>query len=677
MFRDKNLFIILFFFSIFSCENYYPLDKLNDRIIESNGFFLKDGLKDLKIQDLTKYVEDPNYYYFYGIIYYNNFGLDKWSSYFFIQGISTDNLFKKESFNSLLKIYIKEKEWENLRLLFTSYGHLIDEKYSGIIKWFFDGKKPDTFSSFPQEIEFLNLINYILEMDEEYVRNENGSLLKDYVYSLLFKNIDNEDFKNSIAKFSSIKRESIFKLIYHFLNNEKKEFKNNLKYSLSEANSYEDFDIIREMAIKLNLRKEFFIEMEDIYYKKTIYAEYFYLIDLLKFKGNGEGLPLCKKFLIKLTQYKDSPFYNEMDYNIRQIILNREISLNEKWINDVFSLVNDYPNRFSSLSLLNLLIRSAIYQKKEDILLKNIEKLDFDKLDEYNKTSLFYALYLIDRDKNKWKSKLEDYPVSYGHLKINNGVNKDKILKNKKIFKSEDFSEYGKIISKKLDYYLLFNITTIVQLIKDDKELKNSDKYELYQKIRSYYLKKENYYEAVKYAILSAYALYGDNLKEIDIETLKEMFPFHYKDFVFKYSQENNIEPALSYGVMREESRYSPTIVSIANAIGLMQIIPKTGKFIASKIGMDKYDLTDPEDNIKMGTFYLKFLKDHYFKEYGFILASYNAGQGRTKGWYNSYKDFPEDIIYELIPVAETRNYIRKVLRSYYIYDYLIKELDK
>jgi len=322
---------------------------------------------------------------------------------------------------------------------------------------------------------------------------------------------------------------------------------------------------------------------------------------------------------------------------------------------------------------LNLAVRSAIYQKKIDILLKNIDKIDFNRLEEYNRTSLFYALYLIDKNKEKWKNLLEQYPISYGYLKINNGVDPDKILKEKKKFNNEDFSEYGRIFSKKLDYYLLFNNTTIVAQIKENKELNDADRYDIYCKLHSYFLKKENYYEAVRYAILAAISLYGEDLKKIDVETLKSMFPFHYKDLVFKYSKENDIDPALCYGVIREESRYSATIVSVANAIGLMQIIPKTAKFIASKLGMEYYDLTSPADNIRIGTFYLKFLREHYFKEIGFILASYNAGQGKTKSWYNSYKEFSEDIIYELIPVAETRNYIRKVLRSYYIYDYLIK----
>ncbi|HOV12712.1 MAG TPA: transglycosylase SLT domain-containing protein, partial [Spirochaetota bacterium] len=104
--------------------------------------------------------------------------------------------------------------------------------------------------------------------------------------------------------------------------------------------------------------------------------------------------------------------------------------------------------------------------------------------------------------------------------------------------------------------------------------------------------------------------------------------------------------------------------------IGLMQIIPATGDFISKKIKMSNYDLTDPADNIRMGTYYLQFLKNRY-KEYPFILSSYNAGPGKTNTWKNLYKNFDNTTMYELIPIEETRHYIRKVMRSYYIYKHL------
>ncbi|OHD14702.1 MAG: hypothetical protein A2086_06440 [Spirochaetes bacterium GWD1_27_9] len=166
--------------------------------------------------------------------------------------------------------------------------------------------------------------------------------------------------------------------------------------------------------------------------------------------------------------------------------------------------------------------------------------------------------------------------------------------------------------------------------------------------------------------------LYGENLVGIDIATLQMLFPLHYKDFFIKYSAEYNIDPSLSYAVMREESRYNKNIVSFANAVGLMQIMPSTAKFISGKTGIKNYDLTNPEDNIRMGTYYLQFLT-RYFTESELILSCYNAGPGRTIRWHNIYRNYPNKIMYELIPIEETRHYIRKVTRSYYIYKFLIK----
>lgn len=668
----KIVFFLIFYLLIFSCNSYYSFDKLNKKIIDSNGKIFKESLHEKKIQDLK--ITDSNNYYFYGMLYYLNFGFDKWSNYFFWQGISTENLFQKESFNYLLKIYIREKEWENLKLLLSNYRFLINKDYEPTLDWFITGKKPESFFYFPKDIDFLNIIDYILEIDENSFKEEKDSILKEYIYSLLFENLENEYLKDFIAKVINIRdKDFILKVIYSFLSNDKIEFKKHLNEALKESVSYKDFDYLRKMSIKLNCRKDFFNNLKNIYLIKDIYAEYFYLIDLIKFERNPKSLFLLKKFYIKLFSFKSDIYYKEMDYNIRQIILNNEIGVNNSWINNVFSLVNDYPERNSSLSFLNLSFRSAIYQKKVDILLRNIDKLDFNRLDEYNKTSIYYLLSIIDeKNRDKWKKLLEEYPLSYGYLRINNGINHEKILKERKRFKQEDFSELGRILLKKIDYYLLFNNTSFIFEINKLNEILIGDKYEIYRKLYFYYLNKKDYYEALRYAILSAVTLYGKDLKEIDIETLKEIFPLHYKEFIFKYCSEYEIEPAFAFGIIREESRYSPTIVSVANAIGLMQLIPNTANFIAKKINIDKYDLTEPEDNIKLGISYLKFLKDHYFKEKGFILAGYNAGQGRAKKWYNTYKDFSENLIYELIPIAETRNYIRKVLRSYYVYYYLI-----
>ena len=77
-----------------------------------------------------------------------------------------------------------------------------------------------------------------------------------------------------------------------------------------------------------------------------------------------------------------------------------------------------------------------------------------------------------------------------------------------------------------------------------------------------------------------------------------------------------------------------------------------------------------------MGIYYLNFLKK-YFNNNQLILSSYNAGHGKTKRWCNVYNNrYPEEVFYEIIPVYETRHYIRKVMTGYYIYKYLL-ELDE
>jgi len=148
-------------------------------------------------------------------------------------------------------------------------------------------------------------------------------------------------------------------------------------------------------------------------------------------------------------------------------------------------------------------------------------------------------------------------------------------------------------------------------------------------------------------------------------------FPRGYRDIVAPYARKYGVDELLVYSVIREESRFQKDVVSPADAVGLMQLIPPTARTVANQIGISGFTvemLTIPRINIEMGIFYLKQVLDEFGGDVELALASYNAGPGRAATWRTQYYGLEKDEFIEEIPFRETRNYIRRILRSYGAY---------
>ena len=146
------------------------------------------------------------------------------------------------------------------------------------------------------------------------------------------------------------------------------------------------------------------------------------------------------------------------------------------------------------------------------------------------------------------------------------------------------------------------------------------------------------------------------------------LFPFPYEELIVKWSKERNLNPFLVASLMRQESRFEKEIKSPVGATGLMQIMPDTGKWIAPQINMKEYSLTDPEDNIKMGTWYLNHTHDTFNNNSMLAIASYNAGPGNVSNWISRYSLADIDEFVENIPFPETKNYVETVFGNYWNY---------
>jgi len=137
---------------------------------------------------------------------------------------------------------------------------------------------------------------------------------------------------------------------------------------------------------------------------------------------------------------------------------------------------------------------------------------------------------------------------------------------------------------------------------------------------------------------------------------LKVLLPFRYAAAVEYWASERRLDPYLVAGVIRAESRFRPGVVSSAGAVGLMQITPATGEWIAERLGVTDFvvgDLSDAETSLRFGTWYLRNLLDRFDAVLDDALMAYNAGPNRLERWRSAEGE----------PFLETVTYLERVLR--------------
>jgi soluble lytic murein transglycosylase len=148
------------------------------------------------------------------------------------------------------------------------------------------------------------------------------------------------------------------------------------------------------------------------------------------------------------------------------------------------------------------------------------------------------------------------------------------------------------------------------------------------------------------------------------------LFPRPYWDNLKRYSAENRLDPYVVASLVRQESEFNPLAVSRADAIGLMQILPPTGKKLAHQVkvkGFNSSMLLDPAINLRLGSRYVRDLLDKYGGKLEYALAAYNAGPERVDEWLKTpYRDVDEFV--ESIPFTETREYVQAIVRNAEMY---------
>jgi soluble lytic murein transglycosylase len=165
----------------------------------------------------------------------------------------------------------------------------------------------------------------------------------------------------------------------------------------------------------------------------------------------------------------------------------------------------------------------------------------------------------------------------------------------------------------------------------------------------------------------------------VDIPTLprpywEALFPRPYWVDLKRFSVANGLDPYLVASLIRQESEFNPLAVSRANAVGLMQLLPKTGKQVAHQEELKHYNSTQlftPTVNLQLGTRYFRGMVDRFGGSFERALAAYNAGSDRVEEWMGqgAYRDSPEFV--ESIPFTETREYVQAIMRNAAVYKQL------
>ncbi|TVQ08480.1 MAG: lytic transglycosylase domain-containing protein [Leptolyngbya sp. DLM2.Bin27] len=156
------------------------------------------------------------------------------------------------------------------------------------------------------------------------------------------------------------------------------------------------------------------------------------------------------------------------------------------------------------------------------------------------------------------------------------------------------------------------------------------------------------------------------------------VYPLPYADLITTWSANRQLNPLLVAALIRQESRFEHKIRSGVGAAGLMQVMPATAEWIKDRAGLETFDLNDPTDNIKLGTWYLDYTHAEYDNHSLFAVASYNAGPGAVARWINRGGFVDADDFAEKIPYPETKGYVRAVFGGYWnylrLYDPVIAE---
>lgn len=460
---------------------------------------------------------------------------------------------------------------------------------------------------------------------------------------------------------------------------------------------------------------------ESIYYLERFKSKYpdfskinevSYFLGLAYYlKGNYEQAIIC------LESVKEKPLSNTSKAIFYLARSFEELKNYEKTKENYLVLINDYP--FTEFA------PQAYYRYY--LLTKAENPVAFDRLAPKFKsncaTSEYYNQYIWDAAFENIKSKnynkaaeiLNNYSEAsadledqakivfwQGKIQAILGNKETAKIKFKECISKFPFCYYTyRIVSQYLTDYDLANFSRLVkdlkkplldkfqwlhdiglnglaiQELENRKDQKQGFNLEEAYTLSTLYFLDQKYYAGLKTFSqkLNVHAYFKKN-QGLPKAYLELLYPVGPIEIIKNHSSAFNKEPALILSVIRRESAFRQDAYSRSNAIGLMQIMPKTGRGIANDLAelwLNEKQLEDKNLNVKYGTFYLTYLANRFNNNYVYMLSAYNAGPNRTQKWITEFNALDLDFFVAQIPYEETRKYIPYVLENYWIYKNLYK----
>ncbi len=413
----------------------------------------------------------------------------------------------------------------------------------------------------------------------------------------------------------------------------------------------------------------------------------------------GERYLAIDRYEKIIEQYPES-YYARQAY-LRLVESYFQLKETEKGISLWKELISKYPDSDESKTALWDLARYY-----------NNNNADSQALDYYRELSDRFSQSNLGDDALYWRGKIlesigsdeeskivyekliREYPLSYYTERITEQRSDISFIWPAFVSETEDFidleeffKKYDKIEGKGQLSLLKAELFEEISFYKEAiVELKGSLNYYsgnlfLLFKLSDIYKKNKDYYDSLNYTeIIFNYLEDNHQLEELPLELWEHLYPAYFEDMIREYALKYEIDPLLALAMIREESRFNAWNESVAGARGLMQIIFSTGEWIAQKLNFEDFNgemLFDPENNINLGCWYIGYLKERFLNDPILIISGYNAGPGTTSKWLEQYDRSDLDNFVENIPYSETREHIKKVMKSYQMYKRLAQVLSE
>jgi len=412
----------------------------------------------------------------------------------------------------------------------------------------------------------------------------------------------------------------------------------------------------------------------------------------------GERYSAIEKYNKIITQYPESSYARESYLRLAECYF--QLNEPEKGIFQWKQVIEKYPD---SDQAMNALWNLGRYYTKNN---NNSEALEAYRLlsERFSKSSLGDdALYwrgktlqkmgLEEESRVIYEKLLKEYPLSYYTERITKQRDDLNFVGLISASEKEDFTnleefllKYAKIEGKGQLSLLKAELFEEISFYKESIiELKETLNYYpgnifLLFKLSDVYKKNMDYYNSLNYSeIIFNYLMDNQQLDDLPFELWESLYPICFEDIIREYALKYEVDPLLVMAMIREESRFNSWNESAAGARGLMQIIFSTAEWIAPKINIIDFNdemLFSPKVNINLGCWYIHYLKEKFSNDYILMISGYNAGPGITDKWLERYDQSDLDNFVENIPYAESREHIKKVMKSYQMYKKLAQVLN-